>query len=268
MRKPARGRCRWKVSSHGLVQGRVNGVRFACGPVHQSLARYLDYTVRCRLRRCKARLFESRLETAVLKLDDEFGRRWRSARRPGAHRFGYSSRRVKRSSTKSSCRMRSAPAGARRLQRVDRASACSVASSARGVSAARGSELLARLPPVPGACSALRRALVVVDYAHTPDALEKVLQALRPVRGRARRQARGRVRRGRRPRSIEARADGRRGGALRRSRHGQSDNPRNEDPAAIISQIEKGISGKREVEADRPAPFAAVIAAAARTTSC
>ena len=43
---------------------------------------------------------------------------------------------------------------------------------------------LAALPPVPGRMQKIAeqpgRPLVVVDYAHTPDALEKVLEALRP----------------------------------------------------------------------------------------
>src|SRR5262249_8707198 len=42
--------------------------------------------------------------------------------------------------------------------------------------------LLSGLPAVPGRMQQVGdRPLVVVDYAHTPDALEKVLQALRPV---------------------------------------------------------------------------------------
>src|SRR6185503_19117537 len=62
---------------------------------------------------------------------------------------------------------------------------------------------LAALPPVPGRMETIgERPLVVVDYAHTPDALEKVLGALRPPRGG--------VRRGRRSRSDQATADGRR----------------------------------------------------------
>src|SRR5438105_11962171 len=43
-------------------------------------------------------------------------------------------------------------------------------------------ELLGALPSVPGRMQQIgEEPLVVIDYAHTPDALEKVLQALRPM---------------------------------------------------------------------------------------
>ena len=46
----------------------------------------------------------------------------------------------------------------------------------------RRREAARKLPPVPGRMQAVgEEPLVVIDYAHTPDALENVLQALRPV---------------------------------------------------------------------------------------
>ena len=71
--------------------------------------------------------------------------------------------------------------------------------------------------------------LVVVDYAHTPDALEKVLRRC------ARRSQRAwpaglRVRVRRRPRSRQAGADGQRRRALADSVIVTNDNPRSEDP--------------------------------------
>ena len=56
--------------------------------------------------------------------------------------------------------------------------------AAFGIPFAEAARLLGALPAVPGRMQRLggdARPLVIVDYAHTPDALEKVLQALRPV---------------------------------------------------------------------------------------
>ena len=78
----------------------------------------------------------------------------------------------------------------------------------RGLTGVRGRmELAARLP---------NGAAAYVDYAHTPDALERLLTALRPhTDGPAAR----RVRRRRRPRPRQAAADGRGRRAARRRRH-------------------------------------------------
>src|SRR5205085_1229588 len=65
-----------EVSSHGLVQGRVNGVRFACALFTNLSQDHLDYhgTMRA-YGEAKARLFQlPGLDAAVLNLDDPFGR--------------------------------------------------------------------------------------------------------------------------------------------------------------------------------------------------
>jgi UDP-N-acetylmuramoyl-L-alanyl-D-glutamate--2,6-diaminopimelate ligase len=127
---------------------------------------------------------------------------------------------------------------------------------AHGVPFAEAAALLGELPAVPGRMQRLAHPegpLVVVDYAHTPDALEKVLQALRPVadaRGGALVAVFG--------------AGGDRDPAKRpvmgaiASRLADrvvltSDNPRSEDPDAIIAAIRAGASGSTSVEPERAA---------------
>jgi UDP-N-acetylmuramoyl-L-alanyl-D-glutamate--2,6-diaminopimelate ligase len=123
---------------------------------------------------------------------------------------------------------------------------------AHGVSFHEAVELLGALPSVPGRMQKIGdRPLVVVDYAHTPDALEKVLQALRPVA-----EARG----GRLAAVFGAGGDR---DAAKRPRMGAiaarladhvivtSDNPRSEDPLAIIAAVSAGIPETHETEPDR-----------------
>jgi UDP-N-acetylmuramoyl-L-alanyl-D-glutamate--2,6-diaminopimelate ligase len=136
---------------------------------------------------------------------------------------------------------------------------------AHGIPLADGARLLGMLPAVPGRMQRLGgegRPLVFVDYAHTPDALEKVLQALRPV------------------------ADARSGNLIvvfgaggdrdptkrapmgaAASRHADrvvltSDNPRSEDPLAIISAVRAGVTAPCVEEPDRAAAIEGALRAA------
>ncbi|WP_395059490.1 UDP-N-acetylmuramoyl-L-alanyl-D-glutamate--2,6-diaminopimelate ligase [Polaromonas sp.] len=116
----------------------------------------------------------------------------------------------------------------------------------------------ADLSPVPGRMDVVSvpgRPLVVIDYAHTPDALEKVLGALRPLaEGRSGRLwcvfgCGGERDAGKRPLMAAAAEKGADRVVV------TSDNPRSEDPASIVGQIMKGFSrsGVAEVEPDRAA---------------
>jgi UDP-N-acetylmuramyl tripeptide synthase len=106
--------------------------------------------------------------------------------------------------------------------------------------------------------------LVVIDYAHTPDALENVLQALRPVAA-----ARG----GRLAVAFGAGGDR---DPTKRALMGAaaarladrvlitSDNPRSEDPLSIIESIRRG-APQGEVEPDRARAIEKIISSAEKS---
>lgn len=124
---------------------------------------------------------------------------------------------------------------------------------------------LASVEPPPGRMQRLGgqdAPLVVIDYAHTPDALEKVLTALRSAVGEGGELVcvfgcGGDRDRGKRPQM------GRIAATLADRVVVTSDNPRGEDPGAIVSEVVHGIreTGNRRyaVELDRAAAIAAAI---------
>ncbi len=133
-----------------------------------------------------------------------------------------------------------------------------------GIPLADAVDACGRLQPVPGRMQRLvapGQPLVAVDYAHTPDALDKALRALRPLA--AERGGRlwcvfgcgGDRDAGKRPLM----------GAVAQQQADQvlvtSDNPRSEDAALIIHQILQGTiaGGTVRPEPDRAAAIAAAI---------
>ena len=137
-----------------------------------------------------------------------------------------------------------------------------------GTPLAQAVRVCEHLQPVPGRMQRLVAAgqpLVAVDYAHTPDALEKALQALRPLAAERGGQlwcvfgCGGDRDAGKRPLM----------GAVAQQQADQvvvtSDNPRGEDPVAIVHQILQGTIASRTVRAepDRAAAIALAVAQAA-----
>jgi UDP-N-acetylmuramoyl-L-alanyl-D-glutamate--2,6-diaminopimelate ligase len=127
--------------------------------------------------------------------------------------------------------------------------------TALGVAPEVGAEGLARAQGVPGRFEPVDEGqafAVMVDYAHTPDSLENVLQAARRLtEGRliAVFGAGGDRDRDKRPKMGQA------GAALSDLAIVTSDNPRSEDPDAIIAEIVTGIENPAavEIEPDRRA---------------
>lgn len=257
-----------EVSSHGLAQGRVNGVEFDVAMFTNLTRDHLDYHgTMARYRRAKARLFEwETLKWSLFNLDDRFGAALatRSQRR-GNNVLGFgferTANRVPRIEGRNlrlgldgvafdaltpwgRVHVKSAVLGRFNASNLLGTLAVLLASDTGLREAERA---LAALQAVPGraqSCGGGVRPLVVVDYAHTPDALEKMLLTLREVLHGARSTQSGRLicvfgcggdrDRGKRPLM----------GAIA-TRHAErvvvtSDNPRSEDPHAIIADIVRG----------------------------
>ncbi len=121
---------------------------------------------------------------------------------------------------------------------------------ALGVALDQAAAVCAALTPVPGRLQRVHGAdvEVVVDYAHTPDALQKVLQALRPLA--TAREGRlwcvfgcgGNRDATKRPLMGAIAARGADHVVL------TSDNPRDENPDAILAQILAGVTGHDEID--------------------
>jgi UDP-N-acetylmuramoyl-L-alanyl-D-glutamate--2,6-diaminopimelate ligase len=277
-----------EVTSIGLDQGRANGVAFGAALFTNLSRDHLDYHGDMEsYARAKQRLFETPgLKHAVLNLDDVqgvqlarvlAGRRVNRAgyscfagiaarsgleRYAEAHAIDVSPEGIAFSveSSWGKARIESALLG---RFNVSNLLAVLTTMLVSGVPIDRATAALAGLEPVAGRMQRLGGAgkpVVVIDYAHTPDALEKTLVALKDVA----RASGGRLAvvfgcggerdRGKRPLM----------GAVA-SRHADailvtSDNPRGEDPAAIIAEITAAIPAPHEAIEDRRAAIERAIA--------
>jgi UDP-N-acetylmuramoyl-L-alanyl-D-glutamate--2,6-diaminopimelate ligase len=268
-----------EVSSHGLDQGRVAALAFDVA-VFTNLSRdHLDYHGSMdAYAAAKARLFDMPgLSCCVINLDDAFGRQLAAQARE-ARLITYSLEDPAATLYCPDARLddegihaRLVTAQGERILRSPLLGRFNLSNVLAAVGALLGmdyplDEILEVLPLLQGPAGRMQRLggaglpLVVVDYAHTPDALEKVLEALRP-------HAHGRLLclfgcggdrdRGKRP--LMAAAAERLADVVLVT----DDNPRNEAPEQIFADIRQGFSDAAAVsfQHGRADAIAAVIAA-------
>ena len=273
-----------EVSSHALAQERAAGVDFNVAVFTNLTHDHLDYHGDAdSYFAAKARLFRERLTTggsAVLNLDDtrvaslvgslpaarvigfsleepatEIAAVW-----PRTLHLDRSGFRARLQTPIGELEISSPLLGRFNVQNVLAAVAVAVALEVESAAVAKG---LAEVGQVPGRLEPVLAAggpLVLVDYAHTPDALIKVLDAVREItdgrlicvfgcggdRDPGKRPSMGRV--------VAERADW---AVL------TTDNPRSEDPRAIIADIEPGLAGSpHHVEVDRAVAIAVAVSQA------
>ncbi|WP_374335037.1 bifunctional UDP-N-acetylmuramoyl-L-alanyl-D-glutamate--2,6-diaminopimelate ligase MurE/UDP-N-acetylmuramoyl-tripeptide--D-alanyl-D-alanine ligase MurF [Leeia sp.] len=269
-----------EVSSHALEQGRVNGARYRTALFTNLTRDHLDYHgTMAAYGAAKARLFcWPGLQHAVINIDDPFGPELVAlARAQGVQVLSYGL-----SQGDLHCRQLQMGLEGLQLELVTPYGDVSVNSTllgrfnvanllgvlgvllCEGVSLAEAGRVLGRIRSVAGRMQRVGGGVqpsVVVDYSHTPDALENALQTLRdvlPAGGKlycvfgcgGDRDA------GKRPIMGEI------AGRLADVAVVTSDNPRTEDPHSIVAQVAAGVVGAHHVEVDRRAAIRHAIAAA------
>lgn len=249
-----------EASSHALEQRRLDGVRFDAGVFTNLSREHLDYHGSWEAYRgAKARLAELLKSggVVVVNADDP---EWQRLPDTGARRltFGLEGERDLRGDAvephAGGIRFRmSLGEEAQDVElpllgrfNVENALAAAGAAVVAELSLAEIAERLATVPQVPGRLERLisEPFTVVIDFAHTADALENVLRALRPLvdgrlivvfgaggdRDRSKRPEMGRV--------VSRLAD---------LIVVTSDNPRTEDPGAIVDEIVAGVEGSEHL---------------------
>ena len=191
-----------EVSSHALDQGRADGVHFDIAAFTNLTRDHLDYHGdMASYGAAKARLFAwPGLRAAVINVDDAFGSQLRDALSSAAHprviavsARGDASALIRAADVQldtsgltfeltidaSTVRVHSRLLG---RFNIDNLLVVAGVLHAQGHGAARIANTLAQLQPIHGRMNRLggdAAPLVVIDYAHTPDALEQALSTLR-----------------------------------------------------------------------------------------
>ena len=258
-----------EVSSHGIEQGRVNGVAFDVALFTNLTRDHLDYHGSINAyKKTKERLFSwPFLKHAVINLDDRFGAELASRidrSRVNVIGYGFGKGEIAGHNLDLSTR-------GLKLEIKTPWGAAQVSSSILGAFNAHNMlgvlgvlacadvrlddavAAVSELEPVPGRMQTIREdgyPLIAIDYAHTPDALEKALETLRDllipgaklhcVFGCG-----GDRDAGKRPLMGEI--------ATRLAHQSviTSDNPRSENPRSIIDEIAAGAHASYRIEPDR-----------------
>ncbi len=274
-----------EVSSHALAQERTRGIEWDVAVFTNLTQDHLDFhgTMENYFE-AKTKLFEELLTqerkkraAAVVNVDDRYGEKLieRIAGRTPTITYGMSMRADFRASNyrtefagtsyQLDARGRSYLVRVPLIGRFNVANsmAALAAATALGVNLRDAILSLARSPQVPGRLEmvpAKRQFQIFVDYAHTPDALLNVLKTLRELDPRKLIVVFGcGGDRDRQKRPLMGRA------AEQFTDHAiiTSDNPRKEDPDAIIAEVEKGFRSHRyEKIADRAEAIAHAISLA------
>ena len=274
-----------EVSSHGLAQGRVNGVRFDVALFTNLSRDHLDYHGDMEsYAAAKAKLFDMPgLRYGVINLDDTFGQTLAARlEKNKVSMIGYSMtgshpnsapvlqvQALRFSGDGMTFEVRS-PWGSGSVQApvFGRFNAYNVSAVMGGLIASdvsfdAATKLVGNIRPVPGRMQRLgggQQPLVLIDYAHTPDALEKALIAARELvsdgqlvcifgcggnRDKGKRPVMGEISQRLADRVVLT-----------------SDNPRDEDPQTILNDIRAGMSRDCEIVSDRGNAIAHAISGA------
>ena len=177
-----------EVSSHGLELGRVNGVTFNLGIFLNLSPEHLDFHSDMESYfSAKKQLFDGRSTTALVNLENDWGRRLESELSPAMPTISFS---LKDFSDVSSdfnglkFRWRGFEVATRMVGRfnLENLAAAAVAASQIGLSDAEIAESMEGLVQVPGRMQLVSHdesdISVIVDYAHKPEALEAALRAI------------------------------------------------------------------------------------------
>jgi UDP-N-acetylmuramoyl-L-alanyl-D-glutamate--2,6-diaminopimelate ligase len=252
--------CAMEVSSHAMVLHRADAIHFDAAVFTNLTQDHLDFHGTMEeYFEAKRMLFEAAPGTAIVNVDDPYGRRLAgefadelecvtfSAEGAPAD---YSAREVSFDAAGAEFTL-----GERVLRtglpghfNVANALGAFAAAEALGVDAETAAAGLARAARVPGRLEPIEEGqgfAVLVDYAHTPDSLENVLRA-------ARRLTEGRViavfgAGGDRDRDKRPKM-GRAGAELADLVVVTSDNPRSEEPEAIVAEVAAGAQEAPDLE--------------------